>query len=112
MDQFGLNASFVKSLRAQWIEDPGSVAEEWRHYFEQYGAQHSLDDEPAMGPHAVGSPARHEVFGRDPNDTKPPMPAAPEPEPAFVPGPDDDAQTLRGIAAAIAAERFFSSMLA
>jgi 2-oxoglutarate decarboxylase len=102
MDQFGLNASFVQSLRAQWLEDPGSVAEEWRRYFEQHGGAAGGNGQSVSTVPSAASPARHEVFGRDPNDTKPPMSAEGEPEPEFVPGPDDDTETLRGIAAAIA----------
>lgn len=33
-DGFGLNESYVELLRAQWIENPNSVAKEWRDYFE------------------------------------------------------------------------------
>ncbi len=32
-DLFGLNETYVEILRAQWQEDPLSVAEEWRQYF-------------------------------------------------------------------------------
>jgi 2-oxoglutarate decarboxylase len=32
---FGLNESYVEILRAQWIENPLSVAKEWRDFFEQ-----------------------------------------------------------------------------
>ena len=31
--RFGVNASYVESLRAQWEQDPSSVAEEWRAFF-------------------------------------------------------------------------------
>ena len=30
--RFGVNASYVESIRAQWLLDPSSVAEEWRRY--------------------------------------------------------------------------------
>ncbi len=33
-DGFGLNESYVEILRAQWIENPLSVAQEWRDFFE------------------------------------------------------------------------------
>jgi multifunctional 2-oxoglutarate metabolism enzyme len=33
-DGFGLNESYVEILRAQWIENPLSVAKEWRDFFE------------------------------------------------------------------------------
>ncbi len=31
--RFGVNASYIESLRAQWLADPSSVAEEWRDFF-------------------------------------------------------------------------------
>lgn len=34
---FGLNESYVEILRAQWIENPLSVAKEWRDFFEAKG---------------------------------------------------------------------------
>ncbi len=34
---FGLNESYVEILRAQWIENPLSVAKEWRDFFEDKG---------------------------------------------------------------------------
>lgn len=36
---FGLNESYVEILRAQWIENPLSVAKEWRDFFENKGAK-------------------------------------------------------------------------
>lgn len=36
---FGLNESYVEILRAQWIENPLSVAKEWRDFFEDKPAQ-------------------------------------------------------------------------
>ncbi|MFZ9887161.1 MAG: multifunctional oxoglutarate decarboxylase/oxoglutarate dehydrogenase thiamine pyrophosphate-binding subunit/dihydrolipoyllysine-residue succinyltransferase subunit [Myxococcota bacterium] len=35
---FGLNQSYVEALRAQWLQDPASVSDEWRDYFEERGA--------------------------------------------------------------------------
>jgi 2-oxoglutarate dehydrogenase E1 component len=32
---FGLNASYVEMLRAQWTDDPASVLPEWRRFFEK-----------------------------------------------------------------------------
>jgi len=32
-NQFGLNASYIEILRAQWEEDPLSVSSEWQAYF-------------------------------------------------------------------------------
>ncbi len=39
--RFGVNASYVESLRAQWEQDPSSVAEEWRDYFSDADASDS-----------------------------------------------------------------------
>ena len=37
--RFGVNASYVEALRAQWMQDPASVAEEWSRFFaEESGA--------------------------------------------------------------------------
>ena len=35
--RFGLNASYVQALRAQWERDPSSVAYEWQTYFQNGG---------------------------------------------------------------------------
>ena len=37
--RFGVNASYVESLRAQWMQDPASVAEEWSRFFAEEGGQ-------------------------------------------------------------------------
>ncbi|MBN4077321.1 multifunctional oxoglutarate decarboxylase/oxoglutarate dehydrogenase thiamine pyrophosphate-binding subunit/dihydrolipoyllysine-residue succinyltransferase subunit [Sulfobacillus acidophilus] len=37
LDLFGLNASYVETLRAQWQQDPLSVPQEWRSFFETQG---------------------------------------------------------------------------
>jgi 2-oxoglutarate dehydrogenase E1 component len=38
-ERFGLNASYVDSLRAQWLQDPTSVADEWARFFAEEGGQ-------------------------------------------------------------------------
>ncbi len=47
---FGLNESYVEILRAQWIENPLSVAKEWRDFFEEKALkkipQGSRDEKP------------------------------------------------------------------
>jgi hypothetical protein len=35
--RFGVNASYVEALRAQWMQDPSSVAEEWSRFFADEG---------------------------------------------------------------------------
>jgi 2-oxoglutarate dehydrogenase E1 component len=35
--RFGVNASYVEALRAQWTQDPASVAEEWSRFFAEEG---------------------------------------------------------------------------
>ncbi len=35
--RFGVNASYVEALRAQWMQDPASVAEEWSRFFAEEG---------------------------------------------------------------------------
>ncbi len=54
--RFGVNASYVEMLRAQWMQDPSSVAEEWARYF--------ADD--------AGVPAAHYANGNGHNATTAP----------------------------------------
>ena len=93
--RFGLNASYVESLRAQWIQDPSSVAEEWRRYFVEQGpnGQEVAASAPAQAPKAT-------VAAEAPKAAPAPKPAKDVPQ--VVPGASDDVQTLRGVSAIIA----------
>ncbi len=85
--RFGVNASYVESLRAQWAQDPMSVADEWRAFFAADVAA------PAAGDGGNGGPApQHAVSVR---------PSAPAPAPAPAPPPAGSAELLVGVAAKI-----------
>lgn len=45
---FGLNDSYVEILRAQWIENPLSVAKEWRDFFENGGKSSRAEPAPEI----------------------------------------------------------------
>ena len=46
--RFGVNASYVESLRAQWEQDPSSVADEWRRFFgDEQPAPNGAEVKPA-----------------------------------------------------------------
>src|SRR5262245_20533659 len=61
---FGLNESYVEILRAQWIENPLSVAKEWRDFFEDKVAKPApVVDEPEKIP--ARAPEVQAVLGSD-----------------------------------------------
>lgn len=94
--RFGLNASYVESLRAQWAHDPSSVAEEWRRYFSEQteGKAEAPTPKPSTdGNGASAKPTTPAANGKSESKKDPP---------AVVPGASDDVQTLRGISAIIA----------
>ena len=83
MDQrFGLNASYVEALRAQWRADPYSVADEWRRFFAEDGNGHAEPTQQAR-----------------PAPTPQPSPKTPTPTPLPA---GAHAEVLRGVAARIA----------
>ncbi|MDP2340362.1 MAG: multifunctional oxoglutarate decarboxylase/oxoglutarate dehydrogenase thiamine pyrophosphate-binding subunit/dihydrolipoyllysine-residue succinyltransferase subunit [Deltaproteobacteria bacterium] len=110
-ERFGVNASYVDSLRAQWLQDPASVAEEWSRFFAEEG-------EAATG----NGHAAHENGngnGVTTTTTTTPVPALRHAEsmlpqaqlqpvvadvrdvrraPAITPQPGDRVEVLRGIA--------------
>ena len=60
--RFGVNASYVEALRAQWLVDPSSVADEWRSFFENENGQTAAGNgqgdgngEPAAAPKGAAS---------------------------------------------------------
>lgn len=50
--EFGVNATYVESIRAQWERDPDSVSEEWRRYFsvDGQGAREGASKRKFSGP--------------------------------------------------------------
>ena len=60
--RFGVNASYVESLRAQWAADPSSVADEWRAFFtEDGGASQVLETRAVAAPRTPGEPLAGDV---------------------------------------------------
>jgi multifunctional 2-oxoglutarate metabolism enzyme len=93
---FGLNATYVEALKAQWKQDPQSVSEEWRVYFSQNSsitlsgpAAVPAGQSPQTGADKKGS------SGRD-DDRKV------KNQFAELVGPDDVLEPIRGIASKIA----------
>jgi 2-oxoglutarate decarboxylase len=115
IERFGLNASYVEALRAQWVQDPHSVPDEWRSYFDAQG-----EDDQSAGANGASHvlPSREEVFSRARPDDVPPVlvggqasvnpgierrqPTAVRDRVGVVPGASDTVETLRGIAQKIA----------
>jgi multifunctional 2-oxoglutarate metabolism enzyme len=55
--RFGLNQSYVEALRAQYLQDPASVSEEWRAYFDNGSSQQvakTVAAEPAVSAESNG----------------------------------------------------------
>src|SRR5579871_289893 len=57
-NNFGLNESYVEILRAQWIENPLSVAKEWRDFFEEKTPKKKGDRGANIEAKAVKSPPK------------------------------------------------------
>ncbi len=94
-ERFGLNATYVEALRDQWERDPQSVTEEWRTYFSENVSPVEQAAPKKSDPGLI--PSRDEVFAKE----APKNGTAPHP-PAVAPRPEDELETLRGIAAKIA----------
>jgi multifunctional 2-oxoglutarate metabolism enzyme len=117
--RFGVNASYVESLRVQWEQDPSSVAEEWRTFFtEELAGEDGPETEvaavPAAGPLAGdGPPAGDRQGGPTGNghgqaqaesshvDMRPAAPPSREVRARVTPSPNDRIEPLRGVAARI-----------
>ncbi|MCP4501974.1 MAG: multifunctional oxoglutarate decarboxylase/oxoglutarate dehydrogenase thiamine pyrophosphate-binding subunit/dihydrolipoyllysine-residue succinyltransferase subunit [Deltaproteobacteria bacterium] len=91
--RFGLNSSYVESLRAQWQKDPSSVADEWHRYFaEGDGAETTNAASPSTNaPSSAAPPAKVK-----------PAPKGKKTMPPVKPRDGDRVEPLRGISAAIA----------
>ncbi len=107
-ERFGLNASYVDSLRAQWQQDPASVAEEWSRFFaEETGhvAGAVIDDNGHDNGNGSGNGngsatvAPRHAESLLPQALQQPAPAGVRRAPAIAPQPGDRVEPLRGIAA-------------
>ena len=87
---FGLNESYVESMRAQWSADPMSVSAEWREYFGN-GEARSTSTAPASAP-------KSEKPRPTERKDAPKKPSASDVTPAAA----DVVEPIRGVAAIIA----------
>ena len=111
--RFGMNASYVEALRAQWLMDPDSVSEEWRSYFAEPDvalAASSVTAEVVDAPVSVKgsakpSPQRKESGG---SAAKGKGKSALLQAAYVAPAQNDKVEPLRGISARIAENMEFS----
>lgn len=110
-DRFGLNASYVEALRAQWEADPSSVADEWSRFFaEENGvavvaAINGSNGNGANG-HETSVPRHAESIlpqaVQTPSTTTTVVEVRKSAAPTVKPQPTDKIEALRGIAGKIA----------
>src|SRR5262252_6508949 len=97
-DVDGLNTGYAALLLEQYLDNPGSVPEEWRDLFES--------DPAAVLATQPGLARLLELAGNGAPAPAPPPPAQPAPAPAPAPPPAPaavtDPELLGGIAAAMA----------
>lgn len=95
--RFGMNASYVEALRAQWLQDPASVTDEWQEFF-------TRAEEPRAEAPAPSAPPAVEPAAPEPRAAPADGEARPSLlEAAYVtPGAKDVVEPLRGISARIA----------
>ena len=89
-DVDALNAGFAGQLLEQYLENPGSVPEEWRTLFEQADGAELLALQPGLA----------RLLEKRSNGVS--APQAPEAPAAAVPAPEVDEELLGGVAAAMA----------
>ena len=111
--RFGVNASYVESLRAQWMQDPSSVAEEWSRFFADEGGSAVsavLSNHGSNGGHAQATPVSTPVSTSMPRNAESVLPQAmtqvverievrERRSTPIVPAATDKLEILRGIAA-------------
>jgi multifunctional 2-oxoglutarate metabolism enzyme len=111
--RFGVNASYVEALRAQWMQDPSSVAEEWSRFFADEGGVAvtgllSSSHGNGQNGHATMAPAtslpRHaeSVLPQSVQVVERIEVRSERKAPVITPGPTDKVEVLRGIAGKIA----------
>jgi 2-oxoglutarate decarboxylase len=114
--RFGVNASYVESLRAQWMQDPSSVAEEWSRFFADEGgaavsAVLSTSSNGSNGSNGSNTAAAATSMPRNAESVLPQAMTQQVVErieirerrsAPIVPGATDKPEILRGIAAKIA----------
>jgi len=106
-EDLGPNSGLVDDLYEQFKQDPASVPERWRKYFEQKDGDGAgspapngeVATAPVPAPPAPVAPAPAPAPG--PAPVPAPAPAAPA-APASVPATEDQPEALRGVAARIA----------
>ncbi|MEM7203620.1 MAG: multifunctional oxoglutarate decarboxylase/oxoglutarate dehydrogenase thiamine pyrophosphate-binding subunit/dihydrolipoyllysine-residue succinyltransferase subunit [Planctomycetota bacterium] len=100
--QFGFSAGYVEKIYADWQEEPQSVAEEWRRFFEQHGGN-------GAGP-APAAAAPSKGADTQPADTQPAAAAPPTEARPATKGKkgagketaDAELEPIRGVASRIA----------
>ena len=109
-EDFGPNVGLVEEIYRQWLDNPASVSESWRDFFEDYvprlpaggaGASPEARDGKAAQPSGNGSPAEAPAAPA-PAPAAAPKPAAPAAKAAPPPAPEGaPAAPIRGAAARI-----------
>jgi multifunctional 2-oxoglutarate metabolism enzyme len=97
-ERFGVNASYVEALRAQWLTDPSSVADEWRRFFGDEPGAVDVNMTSALPAPVVERVIEKVVVER----VVEPAPSNGHAKMAVKPGANDKLEVLRGIAAKIA----------
>jgi 2-oxoglutarate dehydrogenase E1 component len=114
--RFGVNASYVESLRAQWLQDPSSVAEEWRHFFADESGEASTNGHEKQNGNGAHAGTNGHGAHVDTAYSLTPQPASATAQaesthvelrgarpsaPRVAPGEHDKVEPLRGVAARI-----------
>jgi multifunctional 2-oxoglutarate metabolism enzyme len=117
--RFGVNASYVEALRAQWMQDPSSVAEEWSRFFaDEAGVAvtnllGTTNGNGYVSGGTNGGANGHGAMTSLPRNAESVLPQSVQvverievrterKAPVIAPGPSDKVEVLRGIAGKIA----------
>ena len=100
-ERFGPNVWLVDEMYRQYLENPRSVGESWREFFEDYRPSWADSGDGAPSKPAPSKPAPTKPA---PSEARAPDEAPPSPEPKAEPATPaiEDAVPLRGVAARIA----------
>jgi multifunctional 2-oxoglutarate metabolism enzyme len=128
--EFGPNVWMIDEMYRQYLEDPESVGETWREFFEDYRPRtedgqlsSAKSAAPTITSQAIAAPAKAPAAAPEPpgpkaDETRPTKPKAPKStaegpstkaEPPVAPEPEEEPAPLRG-AAAVIAERMEESL--
>src|SRR5207249_10629737 len=91
LEDFGPNVGLVEEIYRQWLENPASVSESWRDFFEDYT--------PRMPDHGNGGAAPAPAAAPPAPAKEAPPAAAAAPKPAPPSGDGAQAIPIRGSAA-------------